>query len=74
MQWIHAYVLQNWKQVLEADKLLSVFDSASISASKVFQVPAIIVKKKATKIQAYMHSESGQVINVDRYLQVLGAA
>ena len=30
-------------QVLDADKLVPVLDAASISASKVFQVPAIIV-------------------------------
>ena len=34
---------QNWIQVLDADKLVPVLDAASISASKVFQVPAIIV-------------------------------
>ena len=34
---------QNWMQVLDADKLVPVLDAASISASKVFQGPAIIV-------------------------------
>ena len=39
-------IQQNWMQVLDADKLLTVMDAASISASKVFQVPAIIVMKQ----------------------------
>ena len=45
-QWIQAYMQQNWMQVLDADKLLTVLDAASISASKVFQVPANIVIKQ----------------------------
>ena len=43
---MQAYMQQNWMQVLDADKLLPVMDAASISASKVFQVDAIIVRKQ----------------------------
>ena len=43
---MQAQMRQNWMQVLDAVKLLPVLDAASISASKVFQVPAIIVIKQ----------------------------
>ena len=43
---MQAYMQQKWMHVLDADKLVPVLDSASISESKVFQVPAIIVIKQ----------------------------
>ena len=58
---MQAYMQQNWIQVLDADKLLPVMDAASISASKVFQVPAIIVIKqnKCTHICSKLNASIG---------------
>ena len=42
-QCMQAYMKQNLIQVLDAEKLVPLLDAASIYASKVFQVPAMIV-------------------------------
>ena len=59
---MQAYMHKNWMQVLDADKLLPVMDAASIYASKVFQMPVIIV---IFLIQAYMQPNWMQILDVN---------
>ena len=59
----------NWLQMLDADKFLPLLDAASISASKVFQVQTIIVKKQKI-MWAYMQPNWMQVLEADKSLNV----
>ena len=63
----------NWLQVWDAHIILPVLDAASISASKVFQVPAIIVIKQKV-IWAYLQPNGMQVLDADKLLPVMDAA
>ena len=70
---MQAYMQFNWLQLLDADNILPVLDAASISASKVFQVPAIIIIKQKL-MGAYMKPNWIQVLDADKLLPVLDAA
>ena len=50
---MQAYMQKNWMQALNADKMVPVMDAASISASKVFEVPAIIVMQQKQNTGIY---------------------
>ena len=70
---MQAYIQQNSMQVLDADKLLPVFNAASIYTFKVFYFPLIVVVKQ-TIMQTYMQPKRIQVFDADKFLPALDAA
>ena len=69
---MQAYMQQNSMKALNADKLLPVMDAASISASKVFKISAMIGMTQQ-KMQSYMQPNWMQVLDAEFVLPVFDA-